>query len=280
MRLPATLPKAFLPLSSFLYARFTGFARHAKILKMQINIPELLCFFDARPENSRGHASAIVSVIGEDIGVALLRRCVEKKWGVSTKVIMNGEVALVPTLGTGRGPRLDRWLLSDDATTGKRTLYQVEIKNWSAHSLGGKEIPSGTPNDSEFMKGYRLERWQANWDISLNCFRWGECGKVLTRMAIPTSVYEDGKVIPISPPVEREDVEPILCFWSPIHHEGQNESLFRYPLSSVPESGFTGIWIFSMSNYLRSIVENEQVIDLDMPSAARRIEWLSRLCPE
>lgn len=75
--------------------------------QIRLNIPELLSFFDDKPKDSIGHATAIVSVIGEDLGVALLQKCLEAA-GVRTKIIMNGEGPSTPTLGTRCGPRLDR----------------------------------------------------------------------------------------------------------------------------------------------------------------------------
>jgi hypothetical protein len=242
---------------------------------MRLNIPELLRFFDEKAPTSVGHASAIVSVIGEDLGLALLQRCLKEKRDVSTKVIMHGGAPLTPTLGTSRGPRLDRWLLADATSTNAR-LFQVEIKNWSAHAIGGRDIPKGA--DKAFLKKYRQESWRRIWDRGQDCFRYEECGKVLTRMNIPTKMdNESGQSVSILPEIQKEDVEPIICFWWPIHHTGEDESLFSYPLSSLPESGFKSVCVFSMSNYLRSISEREPEITLHMPAAARRIEWLRRL---
>ena len=66
----------------------------------------------------------------------------------------------------------------------------------------------------------------------------------------------------------------MVCFWWEAHHLGENESLYDYPLSPAV-NGFTHFWVFSMSNYLRSLGEPE--VELEMPSAARRIGWLQHL---
>jgi hypothetical protein len=239
---------------------------------MILNIPELLRFFDEKPPDSIGHASAIVSVIGEDIGVALLQRCLKEQRGENTKVITQGGRPLIPKTGTVRGPRLDRWLFCDPKPHEETTLYQVEIKNWSAHAIGGREIP-GNMGSEEFLKQYRLESWRQM--FAKECFRHTECGKVLIRMKTPTQmVNENGQLVSIQQPIR---VEPVICFWWPIHRDGKDESLFSYRLSAVPESGFDSVWVFSMSNYLRSLVGRVQEIELDLPSAAQRIEWLRRL---
>lgn len=219
-------------------------------------------------------------MIGEDLGIALLRHYFETECGIRSTVLTRNDIPLTPTLGTGRGDRLDYWLLThpnenassvktDCPASAARRLYQVEIKNWSAHALGGKSIPRGS--DEQFLKSYRQERWRDYWDSAQGYFRHRECSKVLTRMAIPTS--DAGT--PVMPVIQKEEVEPILCFWYPIHPAGENEALFEYSLSIVPEAGFAKFWIFSMSNYLRSMATDAK-LELDMPRAAVRIDWLRR----
>ena len=41
-----------------------------------------------------------------------------------------------------KGKRLDAWLLRDTVT-----IFQVEIKNWSAHSIGGRAIQENASNE-------------------------------------------------------------------------------------------------------------------------------------
>jgi hypothetical protein len=230
--------------------------------KLRLNIREVLGFFDEVPGASRGHATAIVSVIGEDLGTSLLQKCLSERDGATTKVIMkNNGVPLTPTLGTGSGDRLDRWLLEDVPQNGKRRLYQVEIKNWSAHAIGGKVLPLAA--ESKVLEDYRRNRWLKHWDVEKGCFRDPKAGKVLTRMKIPEGI--EGAL----------EVEPIICFWDSIHPEGRGEPLFEYHLSSVSRDGFRSFRVFSISNYLRSVGELE--IELDMPTAAPRIEWFHKL---
>jgi hypothetical protein len=91
----------------------------------------LLDFFDQEPKTSRGHATSVVSVAGEELGIALLVHYFGNK-GIKAKVIGHR-----CTPGTKSGRRLDAWVEADSV------LYQVEVKNWSAHAIGGKVLQIG-----------------------------------------------------------------------------------------------------------------------------------------
>jgi hypothetical protein len=41
-------------------------------------------------------------------------------------------------------------------------------------------------------------------------------------------------------------------------------------------NGFKELWVFSISNYLRSLKDTPEIV-LEMPSAARRIDWLKKI---
>ncbi len=243
-----------------------------------LNANELLCFFDEKPPESIKHAPGIVALIGEDLGIALLRDYLEKRCGINSTILTRNDIPVTPTLGTGRGNRLDYWLLANPTESNHtvwnccppsaaRRLYQVEIKNWSAHALGGKSIPRGS--GEEFLRAYREQRWKDYWDEEAG-FRHPECGKVLTKMAIPMDVDT-----PISPPIQKEEVEPILCFWYPINNRGEGNCFFECSLSAIPERTFQKSWVFSMSSYLRSMPPDTK-LELDMPRLSARIDWLRR----
>jgi hypothetical protein len=83
-----------------------------------------------------------------------------------------------------------------------------------------------------------------------------------------------------NPPRADVEIEPLICFWDPMHPHGEAESLFRFPLNpdtTLDANGFDfgHFWVFSMSNYLRGLADDQ--ILLDMPSAAQRIQWLETL---
>ena len=239
-----------------------------------INRHDLLSFFDVKSRESSGHISAIVGVVGEDLGIALLRKCLLDQHGTTSRVITEGGVPKTPTNGTGKGHRLDRWLLADVNSSSKRTLYQVEIKNWSATAIGGRELQLDA--DPAILRAYKQERWLKHRDSERGSFRHKYVEKVLSRMKIPTTADDDsGQLRPILPPIQPHEVEPMLCFWWAVHPNGDDESLFSYSLPTGHTSGFSSLTVFSMSSYLRSLPDDELV--LEMPVASRRIEWLNRL---
>lgn len=277
--LPATPRKpAVLPASYFRRSRLCSHDTITPVLRL--NVHEVVHFFDEVPIDSRFHATAVVGVLGEDLGTALLQRRLSEI-GVATTVVLsaNGH-PVVPTLGTGSGERLDRWLLSSVLADGTRKLYQVEIKNWSGHAIGGRKLSVGlkglTPEDIKRLTEHRQNRWTNQWHADQDAFRSPAVRKVLTRMTPPKN---DGRGTTL---VTGEfQIEPIICFWDALHPNGEHESLFEHKLGKVSRDGFDRLWVFSMSNYLRSLGEDEIV--LDMPAAAQRIAWLHRLfaldCP-
>lgn len=217
--------------------------------RLRINVKRLLEFFDQKPDESRGHATAIVAVAGEDLGVGLLKHCLE--------CTGNAKVSFLPgpvTTGNQKGPRLDRWV---DVVwpDGSGRLFQTEIKNWSAHAIGGKILNVDAPPDE--VARFGRERWRGH----AGSMHWKPISKVLTPMKKPSGVDPS------------HTLEPLLIYWWVIHPEGLNESFFSHDLG--PGQNFSRLWLFSMSSYLRSL--NEAAIELEMPHAANRISWLHRL---
>jgi hypothetical protein len=64
----------------------------------------------------------------------------------------------------------------------------------------------------------------------------------------------------------------LVIYWFAIHPQGEDEPFFYQTLTN---NSFSRIWFFSISTYLRSL--KEDVIELNMPFAAKRIEWLLKL---
>ena len=218
--------------------------------RLRINVKGLLEFFDEKPGESLGHATAIVAVAGEDLGVGLLKHYLE--------CTRNAEVRILPgpppTTGNQKGPRLDRWV---DVVwpDGSGRLFQTEIKNWSAHAIGGKILKVDAPPDE--VARFGRERWRGH----AGSMHWNSISKVLTPMKRPWDVDPS------------HTLEPLLIYWTVIHPEGLNESFFSHDLGASTE--FSRLWFFSMSSYLRSL--NEAAIELEMPHAANRISWLHSL---
>ena len=210
-----------------------------------IDVKGLLEFYDARPDSSRGHATAITQVAGEELGLALLRRYFQET-GKPARI--RDEACKAP----GRsGSRLDAWL--DVGLGSERTLYQVEVKNWSAHSLDG--YPIALSATAAEIQEYKIEAWKEYWDGE--AFIQPQLQKVLR---------------PVPPPEKGARVEPLACLWDLVHPRGELEPMFRVALGSRP---FPHMTVFSMSSYLRSLRRSR--ITLQMPHTVARLFWLQRL---
>ena len=214
--------------------------------KITVDVQQLLAFFDEEAPGSAGHATSVVAVAGEDLGAALLLHYLSSV-GTDAEVLPER-----CTQGTKKGHRLDRWILAHQ--TDGQVLYQVEIKNWSAHAIGGKRLARGASADT--LRAYKTERWLSMW-TGTN-FRTESVRKVLTPMRSPRPG------VPI---------EALVCFWTALHPEGEETPLFSVPLLS--HEHFQRVWVFSMSSYLRSVKQASLV--LRMPEVAQRQAWLARL---
>lgn len=204
----------------------------------------LLRFFDECAEGSQDNATSIVAIAGEELGLALL--CDHfRKSGL--------EPRLLPekcSTGKKRGSRLDGWVQTTDV------LYQVEVKNWSAHSFGGTPLKPGLSADE--LSAFRKARWEEVWhDQQLVD---APAAKVLERMP---------------PPMRNMTVEPLIVFWVAMHPDGLQDAFFRQPLQ---DAQFPVLNVFSMSNYLRRLPED--TLELPLPKTRERLRWLSDMFTE
>lgn len=209
-----------------------------------LDVKATLRFFDEAPSESDHHASGVVGVLGEELGAALLVRYLKNVYGEA--MIVSKAV----NTGKQRGPRLDQWVAVE--SRGRTTLFQVEIKNWSAHSIGGKKLLINASR--KVLRAHRKERWNHYWDGRR--FRSKKAQKVLRPMVPPEDVR----------------VEPLICFWDAVHPKGADAPLFRVPLK---RRRFKRLWVFSMSSYLRGLRSKQ--IRLHMPEAVDRLNWLRQL---
>jgi len=211
---------------------------------LTLDVRETLRFFDEAPNESDTHATAVVGVLGEELGAALLVRQLKKRYGKA------GILSSRCSTGKKQGPRLDRWVIAE--IRGRRILFQVEIKNWSAHAIGGKTLSLKASRKE--LRVHKKERWNRTWNG--NGFKSKNADKVLRRMRQPEPGF----------------VEPLICFWDAMHPTGAQTPLFRVPLKRKP---FKRVWVFSMSSYLRGL--KSQRIRLEMPNTIRRLKWMRRL---
>lgn len=216
----------------------------------------LLAFYDEKPADSQGHATAVNAVAGEELGLGLLAHYLRNALGADAAVL--DERA---TPGALKGSRLDGWVRArwpDRAVV----LYQVEVKNWSAHSYGGKTVPVDAPE--AVLAAYRRREWNERiWEADAGRFRLGvpALAKVLQ---------------PMRPPPGYDRAETVACLWAPMHPEGSADPWFEVTLA---EGGhFARLHVFSMSSYLRGLEDDH--ITLEMPSTLRRMRWLRDLFGE
>ena len=244
---------------------------------VKIGVKDLLCFFDEKPDGSEGHATGIV---GEDLNTACFQHYLKSRGArVSVLKAPKSNKPHRVNRGNGKGPWLDRWI-EVDWPCGAKTVFQTEIKNWSAHAIGGKKLSVSA--SSEEITKYKQTRWEGHWVVQRHASREAITAKVLVRMKPPNGVDE-------------EIIRPLLIFWEALGPQDQADShLFRInaPTCDFPfelpgkwpdphESPdlwmFSELWVFSVSSYLRSIQNTS--IELDMPNAAARLQILNRLFP-
>ena len=237
--------------------------------KLTISPKGLLTFFDAKPEWSRKHATAIVGVVGEDLNTACFRHFLKSR-DAKAKVL-DGPV----TTGRQKGPRLDRWI-DVKWCDGSRTVFQTEIKNWSAHAISGKTLSSCAP--PEEVSRFKATRWEHRWDTEHHTFRNSRSVKKLAKALVRMNPPEG---------VDEKDVRPLLIFWEALGpRDSSGDHLFCVKVSprfqfEIPatwptnQSDFQELWVFSVSSYLRSL--DVDTIDLHMPTAAKRLLILSKL---
>jgi hypothetical protein len=217
---------------------------------MLIDRLALVAFFDD-DEGAGRHATAIKGVAGEELGLALLMRYLTE--AKRSPVRLPGSC----TQGARKGHRLDAWV--QVTTDMGRVLYQVEVKTWSAHSIGGTPLPLDA--SAAHVRAYKLRQWNGYFDPR-HGFREETLQKVFDRMICP-----EPNVV----------VEPLACLWTAVHDRGHEEPFFRVPIAT-PWSCFDVINVFSMSAYLRTLTDAR--IELHLPDTERRLEYLANLFPE
>lgn len=216
-------------------------------MPIRVDIRELLAFYD-EDRNAHSHANAIKTLAGEELGFALLI-------DYFTRSGAQAQLLDVPcTTGRQTGVRLDGWLrvVRENETVD----YQVEVKNWSFHSLGGRQLAVNCT--SQELAAFKIQTWCDYWSGSQFCAP--ELNKVLTEMnRAPDATC----------------AEPLACLWAAMHRDDGNEPLFDVPVAT---GWCQRVWIFSMSAHLRALAENgEEALDIDLPILSARLAWLRRI---
>jgi hypothetical protein len=212
-------------------------------MNVRIDVRELLAFYDARKDARASRWG----LFGEELGFALLCEYFRREGGVANRL------DLPCTTGARKGPRLDGWLKVVRA--GTTTLYQVEVKTWGMHSIGGTAlaVDATGAETEEFMR----RTWQQYWTGS--DFADKPLQKVLIRM---------------KPPAGEHMVEPLACLWAAMSPNGGQDEFFSVP---IQDGSFPRVYVFSMSSFLRRL--SEPFLVLGLPSLNARLAHLRAIFP-
>lgn len=220
--------------------------------KLQINIKELIAFYD-EDRSVRPHSNAIKTLAGEELGFSLLLEHFRRE-GVTAELLD------VPcTTGLRKGPWLDGWVRVANQLPTPDIYYQVEVKSWSFHGLGGA-LPLSVNSTLDELETFKRKTWSTYW--SDGRFNAQGLNKVLT---------------PMKPPRSAVIIEPLACVWAALHPEGKRDAFFHIQLEKHEK--FQRVWVFSMSSFLRNLLSDMEGdwLTLDMPLTHQRIQWLQRL---
>ena len=220
-------------------------------MSKKLNLRELLNFYDYRASSSVGHASSVNAVIGEEFAVALLCHYF-RSFGYN--VIALDQPC---TQGTNSGHRLDKWISITSAD--EKVIFQVEIKNWSSHSLNSEIVRHD--GDESYMRELRLRRWKFQFNETERIPSQKASQKVLTKMRIPNEFA-------------KFEHKALMCFWEPLHSSGDNAALFEV---SVNSESFKKLTVFSMSNYVSLLLKHTEFLEVELAAADARIDWLNKL---
>ncbi len=227
-----------------------------------LNIEEALSFFDELHTDSKKQATKLNALFGEELCTYLFQKYQQDK-GNDIEILCDDGIPITPTKGTNEGQRLDRWL----ANKNKKELLQVEIKNWSAHSIGAKPLKNNILHDFA----------RHNWTNHILDKDGNFCNKnkkslekVLFKMKPPKSY-------------ENYQIRPLLCLWFYVTNPEENyeneEPFFEYKINTEAEGQekyhYNSLLVFSASAYLRSL--KTKTIDVEMPLATKTIECIRKI---
>lgn len=211
---------------------------------IKIKRTDIIELFDVKKEKWKHNITSIIGIVGEDLGAALFKKYYEKTR--KNKVIIS-KCSVLGVTKNKKAPRLDRWIYIKKS----KIAYQTEIKNWSAYAIGGRSIDS-----DKNIKDIAFENWQER-AKSIKKRAMNRENKVLREMKRPNDF-----------PFKKFKPTPLLIYWMVLSEDGKNlKPLFK-------PKGFKNLYVFSMSNYLRSI--KKKGLRLDMPDTKERINLLKR----
>lgn len=218
----------------------------------RISLRGVLAFFDGEMPGGRAHSNALNALLGEELGLSLLLHAL-RTHGASDVVVLDEPC----TQGRSSGVRLDRWVRARRA--GRSLLFQVEVKNWCAHSLGGRTL--AVDADHATVAAHAAATWRRYWDEGERRPEPEQLRKVLVPMRVPPSAGDC-------------DVEPVACVWDVLHPRGEPTAWFDVPASGA----FPHLNWFSMSAHLRTLLRaGTSELELPLPQLEQRFATVGRL---
>lgn len=226
--------------------------------KAVFNIDELIKFYDLKGENSK-HASSVTGLIGEDLITGIFKHYLESK---SPKPKVN---VLTENPKEKNGRWLDRWIIEENGN--KNICYQTEIKNWSAHSLGGVHFEYDPKNPMDFKTLDSDKIFSKIWDDTKKEFKDAAVNKVLKQMKSNAELAT----------LSNKIIEPLVCFWMPITRSSVKDPIIELNISNE-NTNFNKVTIFSSSIYLRKLrSRGDTKIEIESGQIATRMGKLNYL---
>lgn len=236
-------------------------------MKTSVKRKALIQFFDTNKQANKSHSSSVNALCGEDLAIGLLKHYFEKGSKICEDLSAQADIGVPKEKKKGAGKWLDSWLLITDPEAAEQELYQVEIKSWSAHSLGGEEL--ALEATTEQLNEFKLRYWSKRWDEGKGCFKEESVNKVLLNMKQPM-VFDSEKAI---------KVKRLVCFWAALSkNPGAGEDFYFSQMSKNKESSEDmEVHVFSLSGYLRTL--NDENLELDLPKIVHRLGVLGAIFP-
>lgn len=219
-----------------------------------INIPAIIALFDEDKDVSK-HTNAIKTMLGEPFMLGILLTYLQEKC-IESEILVDKNNRIKPCVsGLSKGVRLDAWVRNH------LTLFQVEVKFWSAHGVGSGAI---FQKDHEEWEDYTHRLWNSFWNDDRGNFKEKSLQKVLCRM---TPAAED---------IGEREIKPLACLWSPIYDQRDKKPFFKV----IPKEGdFDELWVFSVSTYLRMKANENHSLTINLPDYADRMQLLNLIAP-
>jgi hypothetical protein len=261
------------------------FEKNAKTVNddyLTVDIEQLIHFFDV-DAGAQKDSSSIKGVIGEEFAFACMKRYFEDIGSCATVLTDRAGERISCTTGGRAGHQLDGWLKVENFS--QTVFYQVEIKSWSFHGIGSKNRKMPIHDSIDIALAKKKAIFDHYYDSVEEKFKQSGVNKVLLKMKPPKKFQNF-----ISKP------QPLLCLWEAVSSENGNSNLACFSVPVAPlgrltkdngaiceSGGFTQVSIFSVSNYLRSLLakcdrtNSTPSIHLHLPRIAARIRRLQRI---